>query len=272
MPLGARLALKQPWQRRCVLARTPSPAEPSPTRANRCHAPHLCPPALLCCLQEAADHSKRASGCAEPQRDGQPQRVRLGGRAQRDSARLPAARLHGRDARYAPAGWRRWVVVVAGSRRGCASCCLAGASAEQLEDAPEGLSPCAEGCDCPRWRWLGWLAQPVYSYLHQQAPSCFEPRAERCWRWPLQREFQFDSTPPVPTGAQFLAWTQSRKLLEVAIAAEQQRTPEQQAPQSTWWPGAAADEWQAVAAAEERLRRRLNKFKLDLFVMEGGER
>ena len=51
-----------------------------------------------------------------------------------------------------------------------------------------------------------------------------------------------------------MSWTASRKMLEVAIAAEQQTIPE---------------EWDGWVAAEERLQRKLRKFGLSMWVMEG---
>lgn len=56
-------------------------------------------------------------------------------------------------------------------------------------------------------------------------------------------------------------WTMSRKLLEVAIAAEQQTIPEEEP--------APVNEWDAIGIAERRLQAKLYKFKLENFIMEG---
>ena len=55
--------------------------------------------------------------------------------------------------------------------------------------------------------------------------------------------------------------------MEAAIAAEQQSIPEESdaAPAA----GRPLAEWQEVEAAEQRLQKKLGKFRLDMYVMEG---
>jgi hypothetical protein len=87
-----------------------------------------------------------------------------------------------------------------------------------------------------------------------------ESKRRRQWRLRLS----YLPLPPAHAGATFLNWTHSRKLLEAAIAVEQQSSAPAAEP-----PRRPLPEWQALEAAEQRLQAKLHKFGLDMYVMEG---